>query len=416
MTIKFTRQLLLSGYLMVASAIPVYAAETPASLSVLAQTLLEGHPAYLAAKAELDRASAQARASGQPLYNPEIEVEYEDATDITKTLGLSQTFDWSGKRRASRKVGDASIRVAQASLAQIRQQLLTELLTELSQLQTATASADLATRRISLLTEFLQLAKRRFAAGDIASSDVDLAQLALSEARMQAAVLNADVSTARAKVNALVAAPTAGWPALPDLPVAAAAGSLEQWLEQLPAMRQAAAESAAAKAGIQLAQKRRRADPTLALRGGKEEDNTLIGVTASIPLFVRNTFRSEVDAANAEAIRAEQRYYDLLRRARAEFQSAEQRYRLTRAALKDWQQSGQKSLHGRVRLLKQLWQTGEIDTTDYLVQLQQTLDTESASVDLLRTTWQAWVAWLAASGQTESWLGLVPASRSNEFK
>jgi len=416
MTIKFTRQLWLSGYLLVASAIPVYAAESPASLSALAQRLLESHPAYLAAQAELDRASAQARAAGQPLYNPEIEVEYEDATDITRTLGLSQTFDWSGKRRASRKVGDASIRVAQASLAQIRQQLLTELLTGLSQLHTATASADLATRRISLLTEFLQLAKRRYAAGDIASSDVDLAQLALSEALMQAAVLNADVSTARARVNALVTSPPAGWPALPDLPFAAATGSPEQWLEQLPAMRQAAAESAAAKASIQLAQKRRRADPTLALRGGKEDDNTLIGVTASIPLFVRNTFRSEVDAANAEAIRSEQRYYDLLRRARAEFQSTEQRYRLARAALKDWQQSGQKSLHGRVRLLKQLWQTGEIDTTDYLVQLQQTLDTESASVDLLRTTWQAWVAWLAASGQTESWLGLAPDLRSNEFK
>lgn len=412
----FVRQLMLSGFLLVVLTTPVYSAEKSAVLLALSTALLDNNPGYRAARAELERATAQARAISQPLYNPELEVEYEDSTDVTKTLGLSQTFDWSGKRRASRKAGEASVRAAQAGLAVIRQQLLTELLTELSQLQTATETASLASQRIELLTEFLQLAERRFATGDIARTDVDLARLALSEAHMKAAVLSADVTTAQARVNALINVPETGLPTLPDLPLTTNAGPGDQWIEQLPALRQAAAESAVAKAGIRVAQKGRRTDPTLALRGGKEENDTLIGITASLPLFVRNTFRAEVDAANAEAIRTEQRYFDLLRRAKAESRSAEQRFRLTRAALEDWQQSGLKSLQGRVRLLKQIWRAGEIGTTDYLVQLQQTLDTQSASVDLLRTTWQAWIAWLAASGQTESWLGLASSLPSNEFK
>ena len=416
MLLKLAYRLRLSVYLLAVISVPAVSAEKPISLSTLAQTMLDNHPAYQAAQAELDRTQAQARANTQPRYNPELEVEYEDAADITRTIGLSQTFDWSGKRRASRKVGAASVQAAQAGLAVVRQQLLTELLTELSQLQTAATLADLAGQRIELLNEFLQLAKRRFAAGDIARTDVDLARLALSEAHMQAAVLSADTSTAQARMNALVNVPATDLPTLPDLPLTADAGPIDKWIVQLPAIRQAAAQGAAAKAGIRVAQKNRRSDPTLALRGGKEEDDTLIGITASLPLFVRNTFQAEVDAANAEAIRAEQRYFDLLRTAKAESQSAEQRFRLTRAALADWQQSGRKSLQGRVRLLKQIWQAGEIDTTDYLVQLQQTLDTQSASVELLRTTWQAWIAWLAASGQIETWLELPPSASSSEFK
>ena len=191
---------------------------------------------------------------------------------------------------------------------------------------------------------------------------------------------------------------------------------VDEWIHALPVIRQAEAESAAAQAGIRLARKNRRTDPTLGLRGGREADDTLIGITASIPLFVRNTFRAEVDAANAESVRTQQQYFNALRNARAEYRSAEQRYRLTRAALADWQQSGLKSLQGRERLLKRVWQAGEIDTTDYLVQLQQTLDTQAASVELLRTTWQAWIAWLAASGQTATWLALPETTSSTEFK
>ena len=207
--------------------------------------------------------------------------------------------------------------------------------------------------------------------------------------------------------------PAGGWPALPALPETPTAGDTDALLQQHPSLRQLRAEAAAARASVSIANRDRRPDPTIAIRGGKEASEDLVGVTVSIPLYLRNTFRAELDAANAQAISAEQHYQDRLRRARSAMQAAAQRYRVTRSALAYWEKTGLSSLQGRLDTLQRLWQSGEIDTTDYLVQLQQTLDTRISAVELQRATWDAWLAWLQASGTTEQWLGLTSAPASN---
>lgn len=376
------------------------------ALKQLVRSYLAEHPAAQAARADLERAEAGARAAGQPLYNPEIEVDYEDATDITKTVGLVQTFDWAGKRRARDTASQDSIRAAQAALAVTRQQMLTELLTELSGVVTGTEAARLAQRRVELLNDFLHLAEQRFAAGDVGQTDVDLAQLAVSEARMQAAAITADAMASEARMAALVQTPAQGWPALPELPKEITSFNADELLQRHPALRQSLAEAAAARATVNIARRDRRPDPTIGIRGGEEDDDGLIGVSVSIPLFVRNTFRAELDAANAEAMRAEQAYNNIRLRANGTLQASAQRYRLTRTALEYWEQTGKTSLKDRVELLKRLWESGEISATDYLVQLQQTLDTQASAVELQGAAWNAWLTWLAASGQTEHWLGL----------
>ncbi|HHO68415.1 MAG TPA: TolC family protein [Gammaproteobacteria bacterium] len=388
-------------------------AQEPVSpaLQALARSLLERHPAALAARAELQRSEAEARAAAQPLYNPELELDYEDATDITKTVGLSQALDWAGKRRARAQAGQESTAAARSRLRAARQTLLGELLQALAGLQGARSAEQVGQRRVELLQDFLDVAARRFEAGDVGSSDVDLARLALAEARMQLASLRAERMAREAELESLVTRPAGGWPRLPVLPAlpaqAASAEGVDALLADHPRLRQAEAEAAAARARVTLARRERRADPTLGLRGGKEENDTLVGVTLSIPLFVRNSFRAELEAASAEAGRAESAVADQGRRARAQLRSATARYRLTLAALRDWERSGQPSLEGRTRVLKRLWEAGEIDTTDYLVQLQQTLDTQSSAVELRRSAWQAWSAWLAAAGRTDHWLGLA---------
>ena len=46
-------------------------------------------------------------------------------------------------------------------------------------------------------------------------------------------------------------------------------------------------------------------------------------------------------------------------------------------------------------LLDRLWQAGELNTTDYLVQLKQALDTEVSAIEQHGRMWRAWSAWLA---------------------
>lgn len=382
------------------------ASEGSPALKQLAQSFIAQHPAAQAARADLERAEAQARASGQPLYNPEIEVDYEDATDTTASIGLIQTMDWSGKRRARDTASQESMRATRAAVDATRQTMLGELLGNLSRRTVGNESADLAQQRVKLLADFLHLAERRYAAGDVGRTDVDLARLAVSEAQMQSAAIQADALAVLARLESLVQKPAAGWPVLPVLPADIQPYDSETLLGQHPSLRQFEAEASAARAAIDIARRDRRPDPTIGIRGGEEGDDTLIGVTVSIPLFVRNSFKAEEDAANADATRALQSYHNKLRRFRGELQATAQRYRLTRSALGEWQDVGQSTLKGRVNLLKRLWETGEVSTTDYLVQLQQTLDTRASAIELKGATWDAWVAWLQASGQTSDWLGL----------
>ena len=55
--------------------------------------------------------------------------------------------------------------------------------------------------------------------------------------------------------------------------------------------------------------------------------------------------------------------------------------------------------------LQRLWESGEISTTDYLVQLRQTVDVQDSALDLRQLLWRAWFEWLMASGQVDTWLG-----------
>ena len=409
----FSRGRCLIGGLLLCLATSVGAADVSPALETLLQDFLANHPAARSARAALSRAEAEARAQGQALYNPELELDYEDATDVTRTVGLAQTLDWSGKRSARDTAAGNRLLAARAALAAARQDMLLELLGSLARRNTDQAAAMLARQRVKLLQAFLELAEQRFAAGDVSRSDVDLARLALSEARMQAASAAATASATEAALQALADKPAAGWPALPALPPTVGNTSAETLLERHPELKRLRAEASAARASVEVAAKDRRPDPTLGLRGGKEENNTLVGVTLSIPLFVRNSFRAELDAANAESIRSEQQYRDALRRARGKLQAAAERYRVTRAALAFWEQNGVSSLAGRVETLQRLWQSGEIDTTDYLVQIRQTLDTRLSALELEASTWEAWLAWLQASGTTEQWLGLAQAAAAN---
>jgi cobalt-zinc-cadmium efflux system outer membrane protein len=379
---------------------------TSPALRALIEHFLAEHPAVQAAQADLKRAEAEARALGQPLYNPELELEYEDATDITKSIGVSQTFDWSGKRHARDRASAESMRAASATLAAARQELIAELLEKLSNVTFTAETARLSRQRVELLEEFVALAQRRYAAGDVGQSDVDLAHLALSEASMQSATLTSDAAEAESRLTALIQPRRSAWPPLPALPLDLSAFQNNTLLERHPVLRQAEAEAAAAKANVSVSQRDRRADPTLGLHGGQEADDTLVRLTVSIPLFVRNTYRAEVDSANADALRAEQAYRNHLRHARGELQAAATRYRALRTALQNWENSGQQRLKGRIALLKRLWEAGEIGTTDYLVQLQQTLDTQVSAAALRGEVWEAWIRWLTTSGQIEYWLGI----------
>jgi cobalt-zinc-cadmium efflux system outer membrane protein len=208
-----------------------------------------------------------------------------------------------------------------------------------------------------------------------------------------------------------VAGSVSEWPALPIAPPAVDdAAFAAASVEALPDVRKALAESEVAQARVTVAERERRADPTVAITGGRVTDgpfnDRLVGVTVRVPLFVRNSYRAETVAARASADAADFAWRDSRLRAAAQREQAKTSYDALRSAWLDWQGSHAAKADDRAALLQKLWEAGELSTTDTLVQLKQSLDTELAAAGVRARVWQAWADWLAASGGLAQWLDL----------
>lgn len=384
------------------------ASSAQSALAVLVREVLRENPGVRAARAAVDAARARSRAASQPLYNPELGLDIEEAADSRQALGISQSIDWADKRGARTEVAGFERGATRAELAGVRQELAVELLSSLARFQTAKALAQLAWQRTALMQRFASVSEQRSRAGDLNRIDLEVARLAHAQAKLQRAQAASDVVEARQFLIAIVGDARYSWPTLPvNFPGAdSRTTDFEALLNRLPIVRAYRARMNAARAAIELQVRQRRPDPTIGLRGGREDSDALVGLDLSLPLFVRNTFSAEVDAANAELIQVQQQAQDIYRRASARLVATFQQYRLTRGAREDWEASGQQSLSMQIDLLRRLWQAGAVSAADFLVQLNQALDTRASAIELRGRAWQAWFAWLVASGQIDDWLGL----------
>jgi len=368
-------------------------------------------PALQAAEAKLAAAEARAVSAARPIYNPDLELTAENADVDTRSVGISQTIDWSGKRRARSDAAAAQTRAAQAEREQVRQRVALQWLGGFSAYRVACEQVDLGARRVAVLERFAALAQRRLAAGDIAPLESDLAELALQEAGAQQAGLLADRAKAHQVFAVIAGDDAARLPELPRrLPPQATLPLAPATLDALPALRQAVAEVDAADARIGVAERDRRPDPTLSLTGGRVTNgpvsDKVIGIDVRIPLFVRNDYSPDVGAARAAADEAAATLHERRLFAVAEAEQAATSYNALRDAWQTWERSRAASADDRAALLQRLWETGELSTADYLVQLKQSIDTELSATSLRARAWQAFADWLAASGGLDRWLGL----------
>jgi cobalt-zinc-cadmium efflux system outer membrane protein len=380
----------------------------PASLQAAVRALWEASPQVQAARADLEAARARARAAAQPLYNPELALDAENADVDRRTAGLSLTLDLSGKRRARAAQGEAEVRVAEAGYDLQRRDVATRWLQAWSATTLAARQRELGQRRLTLMQRFDELAAQRLKVGDISSPERDLAGLALGEAQVQQASLVGNEAAARATLLA-ISGDTSG--SLPLLPVGlppSAAPLPPRAAGDLPEVVQAQAAQASAEAGVQVARRARIPDPTVSLTGGQVRSgprtDRVIGVQVAIPLPVFNTGRAEVAAARAEADASSASLRAERLQAVAALQEAQARYGALRQSAEAFQSGRAAAFEDRTALLEKLWRAGEISTSDYLVQLKQSLDTALSGLQLESQAWQAWFDYLTAAGRLNDWI------------
>lgn len=392
----------------------VVAVPSAPALQVWAQQIVEQHPRARAARAAMDARAADRRAADQPLHNPELEFEVERAAETAATLGVTQTLDWSDRRGARGEVATHEHDAASAELDGARQAVAAELLRALAHYRAAHAVAALEDQRVTVLRQFADVAAGRFAAGDIGRADTDLARLSLAEARLRRAGAQAELIDAQHALRA-AGGNAAQVPALPgEMPVAEEGAEQhgEQRLGRHPEIRALHARWRAEQARARLTEREQRDDPSFGVRGGKDGSDALVGLTLTVPLSVRNPRVAEVEAANARAVAVEQEMHAAMQSLRSRLDATLDIYRALAGAWAQWRAEGQVVLTDRVALLNRLWKAGELTTTDYLVQLRETLDSEAEAAELSGKVWSAWVDWLDATGLLNAWLN---PGTGNEF-
>lgn len=371
--------------------------------------LWDTHPRVHAAEAMLRAAQARARAAAQPVYNPSIQFEGENADVDRRTAAVSLTLDLSGKRKARIGEGDADVRLQQAAYVLERREVALDWLKAWSAAVLAREQSDLGRRRLALMQRFDELAAQRLKVGDISSPERDLAGLALGEAQVQQAALDTEGASALAALAELGGDPASGsFPAPPrDLPPPTTSIPPVP-IDARPELIRTQAEQDRAEAAVIVADRARRPDPTLSLTGGSVRSgprtDRVVGVSVSIPLPVFDSGRYGVNAARADADAAFASHRAATLRAEARLRQARTTYEAMRTASEGFRRGRAGAFDERAGLLDRLWQAGEISTSDYLVQLKQSLDTALSGIALERQTWQAWFDYLAAAGRLTDWI------------
>lgn len=380
-------------------------------LGAFMQSLWEHSPKIEEARARAESAQARQRAASKWLYNPELEFELEDkdGEDKTRLFGLSQGIDLSGKSRASGRVAEFDYKAVLAERDAVQQDVTLDVLRSLVENRTAKSIAALFDQRVELMTRFTVLAAKGLRAGDIDTGEMNLARLALSETLIRQAEVQASMTESRQRLEELLGFGLARNVALPELPVEFPklswnAGSLDETVMQLSEIRALRNRLDSSIAAIKRARLDRRPDPTISVRGGQEEGTDMVGLSVSVPLNIFNTYGAEVVAAEQDSRAEEKAFHSASNAAKAGLQASHQRYELSVNAWRVWETDGAQALSSQIETLDRKYAVGDLSATDYLVQVEQALDTEIAALELRRSVWLSWFDWLAASGKVVEWI------------
>ncbi len=377
----------------------------PDALTNFISLNIKKHPRFIAAKEKLDAAIQVYKAADQAVYNPEIELDTEKTSIRTSTIGINQTIDWSDQRGAKTLAAKQNLIAAKFSFQRERQLLVRDLLTVLSNYQFKKDLAKLSQHRISLMKDFRDIAKQKYRAGDLNQVGLYLAQLAYSEAVLNNAQILVDKVSAEQDFYALYGSGNLAPPSMNYVfPTINLPQDMTNFALTLPQMKIVRARVKASKANIALRKSETSANPTIGIRGGKEDKISLVGLTISFPLNIRNTYKAEIQAAQHDYLKNEQLAQQTFRNLKRDIVTATKKYQLTQKAWQQWRTNGKVSVKQQFIILKKLWVTGDLSTADYLVQIKQNLDTQSAGLNLQITLWESWFEWLEQTARIESWL------------
>lgn len=390
----------LAGVLLLAG-LPVIA-QQPAALTLeeALERAQQSAPAIVAARMRIEEARGRVPL---PFPNPAVEAKAGRRSGALPTtdygVELGQDLELPQARRARRDAARAGVTQEEQRAREAERETLREVATALLRAVEARERAATAESSRRLADDALRIAERRYAAGDVAQLDVNLARTAVARGNGEARIANATLSGRTAQLQALLGLtePVTVSGSLRDL-APLTATDLFAYAASRPDVRILDAEIAEAEADQRLARTLRWPGLGVVASYASEEGDRIVlgGLALTLPLFDRGQVANAVARARLARLHAQREA--LIRTIEAEVRGAVTTHDALRAAASDYERTVLPLVDENEKLALESYEAGQIGLADLLLVRREALDARRDFLDQLIETRLAEVELRALAG------------------
>ena len=262
------------------------------------------------AEAEAALLAVSPRFRDNPLIEASAGPRSGDTRSTDIEIGVSQQFETGGQRRARMAGAQAVVDRHRADIDEARRRVILDAVTAYLDGIAAGERLRVAEEGDAVSRDLLNVTERRFALGDIAAIDVNLARIDAARSAATLRGARADLATAVGRLRLVLRLPADEPVELAgslDLPAPRSLDVLRAAIDDRPEFVALRADAREAEAQIQLGRALRR--PDLGLRVGYEREDEshvlLGGLTVALPAFQRGVGTVAGGVARASTSRLE---------------------------------------------------------------------------------------------------------------
>jgi cobalt-zinc-cadmium efflux system outer membrane protein len=346
-------------------------------------------PAIVAARMRIEEARGRVIGASLPFStNPTVGIEggrrSGAASSTDYGVEVAQELDLPARRRARIDAAHAVVTQEEQRARESEREVLREVATSFLRALEARERGDAATSGKHLADEALHIAERRYAAGDVAQLDVNLARTAVARAEAESRAAGATLTGHVTQLQVLlgITAPVAIGGSLRDALTFATSDLLARAAERSDVLT-LDAEIAETEAEQRLAKTLRWPDLGLRASYAREGEERVVlgGVGISLPVFNRGQEASAV--ANARLARLHVERDALTRTIEAEIRGAIASHDALRGVAAEYERAVLPLVEENERLALESYEVGQIGLADLLLVRREALDARRAFIDQL---------------------------------
>lgn len=372
-----------------ASGVSTAWAQVPLTFSEALSRARERAPEIVSARLAIDEARARLAGATHRQLNPDVgfaagnrQGNSERSTDLD--VGFSQSFE-PGQRRSSREaMANANIAQSTASLKDVTRATLLEAATLFLRSLQLSERVRLLERSVELADNVLQIADRRFRAGDVAILDVHIARAAAARIRAERQGVLAERAITIGELKELLQleddiTPQGEMPTVVSVDPSIIADATSRRTE----IRVLEAAIQEAQAQEQFGRSFGRVEFGVGARYQREERNNIVlgGLTLTLPMFSKGQEPIASGLARAARLRAE---LDATRiRIGIEVRAALAAYQSRVEAVQVLERDALPGLDESVTLATRSFEVGQIGLAELLLIRREIIDTRVQYLDAL---------------------------------